>query len=546
MTRHCPAGNAGDMSTQTVQRTAAADTRRAGTLCAAFRRAVVNHPDRVALRTAGDERVVTYAEYAQRVRRTAAGLAALGVRPGDRVALMLTNRPEFFWVDVAIMHLGAVAVGIYTPFSTEQIAHVLRATGARLAVTEQAFGARLLAACADAPEVEHVLSVDGGPGMTRLSEVEAAGAPWFDLDAAAGSARPMDVVTLVHTSGTTGPPKRVPITHANALSTIGSLQAALPAYRDGLSLVSAGPLAHVVARVVEHYCCLALAGTITCCPDPRALPATLVDARPTLLCGPPRVWLGMRAAAEAAIARGVDPIRELGLDRLENAWTAAAPTPPDLVEFFRALGVPLSESYGSSETLVISASPPGRVKVGSVGRPLPGVEVRLGDGGEVLVRTAGAAEPPADGWVRTGDVGELDSEGYLRLVGRRTEMIINTSGHSMSPANIEAVLQAASPLIGTAVCIGDGRPYNTALLVLDPAAGASAHDPPVHAELAAAVDRANARLSEPEQIVAWSVLDEIWLPGGAELTPTLKLRRSPIAQRYAAQIEMLYAGHARS
>jgi long-subunit acyl-CoA synthetase (AMP-forming) len=139
------------MSTQTVERTATADTRAAGTLCAAFTQAVANHPDRVALRTMGDEVVVTYAEYAQRVRRTAAGLAALGVRRGDRVALMLTNRPEFFWVDVAIMHLGAVAFGIYTPFAADQIAHVLRATGARVAVTERVFGARLLAACADAP-----------------------------------------------------------------------------------------------------------------------------------------------------------------------------------------------------------------------------------------------------------------------------------------------------------------------------------------------------------------------------------------------------------
>ena len=200
--------------------------------------------------------------------------------------------------------------------------------------------------------------------------------------------------------------------------------------------------------------------------------------------------------------------------------------------------MPLSEAYGASETLTISANPPDRVKVGTVGRPLAGVEVRIGAGREVLVRSPGSA---TGGWVHTGDVGELDADGYLRLVGRCTEMIISTGGHNMSPANVEAVLHAASPLIGTAVCIGDGRPYNTALLVLEPTAGASLQDPRTHAELAAAVERANARLAEPEKVVGWTVLDDIWPPGGLELTPTLKLRRGPIAQRYAAVIEALYA-----
>ena len=345
------------------------------------------------------------------------------------------------------------------------------------------------------------------------------------------------MVTLVHTSGTTGPAKAVPVTHAAALANTRALQAALPAYRDGLALVSVGPLAHVVARVVEYYACLSLAGTITCCPDARTLPAALADARPTVFCGPPRVWLRLQAAAKAALSRDADPVRELGLDRLENAWIAAAPTPPGLVEFFRALGVPLSESYGASETLVISASPPDGVKVGTVGRPLPGVDVRLSRDGEVLVRSPAAA---TSGWVHTGDLGRLDADGYLRLVGRTTEMIINTGGHNMAPGNVEAALLAATPLIGTAVCIGDGRPYNVALLVLDPATGASAQDPAVHAALAAAVADANTRLSEPERIVRWTLLDEVWAPGGPEVTPTHKLRRAAVERRHAAEIEALY------
>jgi len=509
-----------------------------GTLCAAFRRAVVEHPYRVAVRSVGGGTSVTWAQYGERVRRAAAGFAALGVRRGDRVALMLTNRPEFFWLDTALMHLGAVAFGVYNPSSVEQVAQVLRSTGARVAVTERTFAeTRLLPARAVAPALAHVVSVDGGAGTTGTDAVEALGDPFFDLDAAGREVRPADVVTLVHTSGTTGPAKAVPVTHAAALANTRALQAALPAYRDGFALVSAGPLAHVVARVVEYYACLWLAGTITCCPDVRTLPAALADARPTVFCGPPRVWLRLRAAAEAALGRGADPVGELGLDRLENAWTAAAPTPPGLVEFFRALGVPLSESYGASETLVISANPPDGVKLGTAGRPLPGVEVRLSPDGEVLVRSPAAA---TSGWVRTGDLGRLDADGYLRLVGRTTETIINTDGHNMAPGNVEAALMAATPLVGTAVCIGDGRPHNVALLVLDPVTGASAHDPAVHTALAAAVAEANARLSEPERIVRWTLLDEVWPPGGPELTPTLKLRRAAVERRYAAEIEALY------
>jgi long-chain acyl-CoA synthetase len=508
------------------------------TLCAAFRRAVTEHPDRVAIRSVGGTVSLTWGQYAHRVRRTAAGLAALGIRRGDRVALMLTNRPEFFWVDAALLHLGAVAVGIYNPSSVEQIAHVLRESGPRVAVTEQTFVDRVLAADADTRVLTDVVSVDGRCGTTTLDEVESQGDPAFDLDTARRAARPGDVIALVHTSGTTGPAKAIPVTHAAALANTRALASALPAFRDGLALVSAGPLAHVVARVVEYYACLSLAGTITCCPDPRALSTALSDGRPTTMCGPPRVWLTLRAAAEAALARGVDPVRELGLDRLENAWLAAAPAPPGLVEYFRGLGVPLSESYGSSETLVISANPLESVRIGTVGRPLPGVEVRVDAHGEVWVRGPACATP---GWVRTGDLGELD-DGYLRLIGRSTEMIINADGHNMAPGAIEAALQAASPLIGAAVCLGDGCPYNVALLVLNSASGALPQDPAVRAEMAAAVATANTRLAEPERIVRWALLDDTWQPGGPELTPTFKLRRTAIAHRYAVEIEALYAG----
>jgi long-chain acyl-CoA synthetase len=238
-----------------------------------------------------------------------------------------------------------------------------------------------------------------------------------------------------------------------------------------------------------------------------------------------------------------------------------------VIEFFWALGVPLCEGYGMSEICLATINPIDRVKIGTVGLPLPGIELRLADDGEVLMRGPArmlgyrnlpgktAETIDAQGWLHTGDVGAFDEEGYLRIIDRKKEMIINVAGHNMSPANVEARLKACSPLIDQAVCIGDARPYNVALLVLDPdaaAAFAGRHrlpdtsltawcaDPRVLEDVAAGVARANAQLSLPEQIQRWTLLDAQWLPGGDELTPTMKLQRRPIMAKYAAAIEALY------
>ncbi len=596
----------------TVQRPAAVRALDAATLCEAFQITAATHPRRVALRTVGDAVVVTWEQYAERVRRTAAGLATLGVRRGDTVALMLTNRPEFHWVDVAAMHLGATSFGIYNTFAPEQVEHVLRDTGCAVAVTEQAFAETLRRARRGCPGLTHIVSVDGGERLLSLDEVDAAGEPGFDLASTWPAVAPADVVTLIYTSGTTGPPKGVQITHAGVIANTRAMHHTMPGYRAGFSAVSYSPLAHGRAGVVEHYGCLLLGGTLTCCPDPDNLAAALVDTRPTRFAGPPRVWEQLQAGVVATITAEPDDQRRqagrdaietglrlvraqqageqpsaqllaeyeradalvlsglrarLGLDRAETAVVGSAPVPPEVIEFFWALGVPLCELYGMSEILAATVNRVDAVRIGTVGRPVPGIELRLADDGEVLLRGPSmmlgyrnlpdktAETIDAQGWLHSGDVGELDKDGYLRIIDRKREMIINVAGHNMSPANVEARLKASNPLIGQAVCIGDDRPYNVALLLLDPdAAGAFAvrhglpdaslralrSDRRVRDEVAAGVARANARLSQPERIQRWTLLDCQWLPGGDELTPTMKLQRRLIEVKYATEIEALY------
>jgi long-chain acyl-CoA synthetase len=600
------------MTMNTLQRPVASRGLDAATLCESFQITAATCPQRVALRTSGDAVVVTWEQYAERVRRTAAGLAALGVRRGDTVAFMLTNRPEFYWVDVAAMHLGATAFGVYNTFAQEQVEHVLRDANCAVAITEQAFANTLEQARRACPQLMHIVSVDGGENLLSLEQIDAAGDPAFDFASIWPAVQPDDVVTLIYTSGTTGPPKGVQLTHASAMANARAQHLAIPAFRDGFSVVSYLPLAHIMARVFEHYVGLALGATLTCCADLDRLAATLVDARPTWFFGPPRVWekckagvlasistepeehrrqdaqeaieLGLRVLraqqageqptaalcaehelADAAVLSGLRT--RLGLDRVETGAVGAAPIPPEVIEFFWALGVPLCEGYGMSEICFATINPIDRVKIGTVGLPLPGIELRLADDGEVLMRgptrMLGYRNLPdktaetidAQGWLHTGDVGAFDEEGYLRIIDRKKEMIINVAGHNMSPANVEARLKACSPLIGQAVCVGDARPYNVALLVLDPdaaAAFAGRHrlpdtslsawcaDPRVLEDVTAGVARANAQLSLPEQIQRWTLLDAQWLPGGDELTPTMKLQRRPIMAKYAAAIEALY------
>jgi long-chain acyl-CoA synthetase len=545
-------------------------------LCEAFQNTVARCGDQVALRTPGGQQEISWREYGERVRALAGGLASLGVRAGDTVGIMLLNRPEFALVDTAALHLGAVPFSIYNTSSPEQISYLFGNAGNSVVVTEQLFLPSIRAAEHDA---RTVISIDGGEGTISLDDLATRTVDGFDFEASWRAVTPESVLTLIYTSGTTGPPKGVELTHASMLAELRGCRAVIPA-TTGERNTSYLPAAHVADRWASHYTSMALGHTITYVSDPRAVVAALPEVRPTVWGAVPRVWEKIKAGLEA---HGVtDPatlpeeskagIRQLiGLDEVKWTVSGAAPIAPEVLQFFTDLGIPICELWGMSElSCCATINPPDDIRIGTVGKALPEVELSLADDGELLVRGPllmrgyrGQPEKTAEtidahGWLHTGDVATIDEDGYVTIIDRKKELIINSAGKNMSPANIEQVLKASHPLIGQAVVVGDARPYNVALLVLDPdvcaayaeraglpdgSTAALAADTGVVQEVAQAVAAANARLSRVEQVKRFRVLAADWMPGGDELTPTMKLKRRPIADKYAEEIEALYAGN---
>ena len=553
----------------------------ARTMCEAFQLTAAARADQVALRTIKDGISITFAEYADKVRRLAAGFHALGVRRGDAVAFMLRNRPEFHPLDTAVMHLGGIPFSVYNTSSPEQIAYLLADADPRVFVVEAMFLETARAGMAQGGSVEHLVLLDAADSEAiHPGELERASAEDFDFEAAWRAVQPDDVLTLIYTSGTTGPPKGVQLTHRNELAECRGVHEAAPWLGGGGATISYLPNAHIADRGLTHYGQMFWGDTLTCCPDPAQIFAHAADARPTRFGAVPRVWEklmaslrsgfdgDLRSAAEADPALGAGIRARLGFDRCQSYIIGAAPAPLEVFEFFAALGIPICEVWGMSETASIATIvPQDDLRFGTVGRAIPGVEVRLAEDGEVLVRgdtvMAGYRNQPEktaealddDGWLHSGDIGTLDEEGFLRIVDRKKELIINAAGKNMSPANIEQQLKQGSPLIGQAIAIGDRRPYNVALLVLDPDAcvawassrgladgsvEALSGDPEVLEEVAAGVERANSHLSRVEQIKRFKVLEVDWAPAGDELTPTMKLKRKPIHAKYEAEIAALY------
>ena len=364
--------------------------------------------------------------------------------------------------------------------------------------------------------------------------------------------------------------------------------------------------------MAHHYIPTIYAGTVTCCPNPREVLSYLPRVRPSWFFAVPRIWEKLKAGLEAMLADQTEeqrkPVQDglnasiervrlvqrrepvpgeleasvaaadehmfskfremLGLDKAKIVNVGAAPTPVDVLEFFHALGIELAELWGMSETCGFGATNRrGEVKIGTVGRPSPGVQVKIAADGELLCRgefvMLGYRNQPdktseaidSDGWLHTGDIGEIDEEGYVKIVDRKKEIIINSAGKNMSPANIEAAIKSGSPLIGQAVCIGDGRSYNTALVVLDGDFGPGwaeqrglvgrsleelAAEPEIRAAVQAGIDEANSHLARVEQIKKFTIVPGDWPPGGDELTPTMKLKRTPISAKYKAEIEAMY------
>ncbi|GIG02903.1 AMP-dependent synthetase/ligase [Catellatospora citrea] len=559
------------------------------TLCESFQATAALDPDGVALDAYGTDTVLTWREYADAVRWTAAGLVALGVGRGTTVALMVTNRPEFHIADAAAIHVGAVPFSIYNTSTPAQIAHLLTSAQARVVICEEQYADQIRASGAP---IDHLVCVDARrTDMIAFDDLGAFGDPAFDFEAAWRAVQPDDLLTLIYTSGTTGPPKGVELTHANLLAEAESFAAMFDFDRTdhGLSYL---PSAHIADRVASHYLQMLYGSRLTCLADIRELAGALAKVRPTYLAAVPRVFEKMRTRMHEALAyapaprrmmfnlalrlarrRGAGPVyrvvarladrlvlakvrRQLGLDRMRWVICGAAAISVPVLEFFLDLGLPVCEAWGMSETCgPVVFNPPAAIRPGTVGIAAPGVEVRLADDGELLVRgpvvTRGYHRDPAhtaaafdDSWLRTGDVATMDADGYLRIVDRKKELIINASGKNMSPTNIEGEVKAACPLLSSMVVVGDGRPYNVALLVLDPEAVA-AHNArhgadSLPAAVASGIAAGNAALSRVEQIKRYKILDQVWAPGGEELTPTLKPRRAAILSKYAAEIDALY------
>jgi long-subunit acyl-CoA synthetase (AMP-forming) len=582
------------------------------TLPQAFQETTALEPDAVAIRTVGDKVVVTWRQYADRVRNIAAGLSALGVERGHTVGLMLRNRPEFHLTDTAIMHLGAIPFSIYNTSAPEQIRYLFSNAENNIVFTEKDFLPAVKAAGAD---LVHVIVVDADvDGCLTLEHLESLGAKAdFDFDSVWRAVRPDDIATLIYTSGTTGPPKGVELTHANVMaefSAIVDLLEMQPTDR----ITSYLPHAHIADRVSGHYANMVLGVQVTDVADPRAIAEALPDIRPTTWLGVPRVWNKIKAGIETklgteatgirrqlalwAIDTGIQAARltlagksvppslavrrniadrlvlaklrhALGLDQMRWGVIGAAPSPVETIEFIWGLGIPVYEVWGLSECVGgATCNRPGANKVGSVGRALLGIEISAASDGELLIRgpavMRGYRHQPEktmeaidlDGWLHSGDIGSIDEQGFVTIVDRKKELLVNEAGKNLSPANIEIAVQASSALIDQVVAFGEAKPYVTALVVLDSDAVAAqaaalgmtdaslaafAQSREAREMLTAAVLEGNSKLSRVEQIKRFLIVGTAWEPGGDELTPTMKLKRKPIAEKYSAEIEKLYA-----
>ena len=614
------------MSTPTIatQELREKPSLEAATVAEAFQRTVAQCADKVALRTVGDVVSLTWSDLGSKVREVARALSTLGVEKGDSVALLIGNTVECHVVDYAALHLGAVPFTVYNSSTPEQIVGQLGRVDSRVIVVEQCFLDKALAvSAAMGGLVDHVVVCDApaGPGYSSLDDlVEQSVDSVFDFEARWRAIEPGDPVTSIFTSGTTGIPKAAIWSHHNVMETLRSLDKAIPMTREGV--VSFLPLAHAGGRVTVHYMALAYGSTITACPDMSAAAAHFADAHPDAMLSVPRVFekfqvgvetfIGMLdddalqqrilatielgkqlarvrddglvdhlepeelARQEAIHAEGVkelQPIlKRLGLDKLKSAIVGGAPAAPELAQFYRAIGIPFMEAYGSSEASLCIFNSVEAYKSGTAGFPIDNVEIKLASDGELLIRSPfnfveyrkqpdeTAKTVDADGWLHSGDIAEIDDLGYVKIVDRKKEIMISRAGKNMSPANIESAIRGESSLIAQVVAIGDNRRFVTALVAVDPeAVSAVGHrlgldcdnvaeilsHPAIATEIEAAIERGNRQLSRVEQVKKWSLVKNLWSPGGDELTPTGKLKRRIIEQKYADEIESLYDDSAR-
>lgn len=584
------------------------------------------YSDKVGVEGAG-WRTVSWGEYHAQVLDLAAALVGRGLAAHDTVAIMASSRIEHVVADMATVHAGATPMSVYATLAPEQVAYVAGHAEPTVVVLEGRDQLDRWSTALDASgSIRTVVVLD----ESVLPEGEKYVA-WSALVAEGRAARaadpqplaeriaavaPEDPVTILYTSGTTGNPKGVVLTHRNVLfEATTSLRTSRP--EGELIWISYLPLAHIAERILGMYIPQINGGHVHLISDPALLVGALAEVRPTRFFGVPRVWEKIktgvsaklaaepdeakRAGVEAAMAVGLEYVEAqqlgrspsaeltarfeamdgavlsllralLGLDRVEWAASAAAPMPLEVTRFFAGLGMRIYDVYGMTETTAaVTAGGPEDFRLGTVGRALRGIEVRLAEDGEILARgpvttpgyyrqdDATAALLDDEGWVHTGDIGEMDAEGFLKVVDRKKEMIITSSGKNIAPSNIENHLKE-SPIVGHALVFGEARPYCVAVLTLDPeiaplvaakmgieGAGLAelAQHPAMLAMAQDAVDKANARLSRPEQVKAFELLPVEWTAESEELTPTLKLKRRVVHQKYADVLDRLYAGSTR-
>ncbi|HEX9031230.1 MAG TPA: AMP-dependent synthetase/ligase [Streptosporangiaceae bacterium] len=616
------------MSSAVIEERAAIEAATAGrTTCDVLKATVAEHGDLPAYSDRdGDAgwKTVSWQQFRDDVLRLAAGLVRLGLLPGERVAMMLPNRMEHVLADQAAVHAGGVPVTFYATLAPDQIKYVASDCDVRIAVLDGADElARWQPLLADLPGLTRIIVRDAAAcpsddkhmtwaDFEALSEEAAAGDEAAEVSRRVDALTPGDAATLLYTSGTTGNPKGVVIPHGSVLYECKGAELSGSTMKH-VRWVSYLPLAHIAERMFTLYLAMFSAGHTYFCHSTTDLVRTVGAVKPTAFFGVPRVWEKIQAgiqalltmeqdeAKRATVAAAMDvgrryvescqygsttsgelaarfaevdaavltPIKALlGLDQAAIVVSAAAPLPPEVGAFFAGLGMKILDVYGMTETTgAFTTNTPTAFRMGTVGRPVAGIEVMIADDGEILARgplnTPGYLNLPdqtkalldEDGWLHTGDIGTIDADGFVSVVDRKKELIITSGGENISPAAVENALVAA-PLIGQALAFGDRRKFVVALLTLDgevaPAWARArgieasslaelAEEPLVLEAVGKAVDAANEQLARVQQVKQWRLLPVEWTAESEELTPTFKLKRRIIHDKYADVIDSLYA-----
>ncbi|MEA2428570.1 MAG: long-chain acyl-CoA synthetase [Thermoleophilaceae bacterium] len=572
--------------------------------------AASSHSDLAAIkRKVGDEWVATtYGELGVDVSEVARGLIDLGVEPGERISILANTRPEWTLANLGILAAGAASVSIYQTNSPEECHYVLEhSESSAVFVEDEEQLAKIREVRDQLPALEHVIVFDGKTSDEAISlddlRERGRGREQSELDERTASVTPDDACVFIYTSGTTGPPKGVILTHGNYRAMCDMVEERADAIGPGQTVYLFLPLAHAFALLIQ-FVALELGAEIAYWQkDPQKIIPDLMEVKPTYFPSVPRIFEKLYTLANASaedpeklkqavrVGMKVRQMRERGEEvpaelqqafdqadeklfknvrmlfggQVQECVTGAAPIAPEILEFFYACGVPIMEGYGMTETSTsASVNRAGAYKFGSVGQPMAGVEAKIAEDGELLLRGANifksyykneeaTRETLIDGWLHTGDLGRIDEDGYIFITGRKKDIIITAGGKNITPANIENGLKQ-SRWISQAVVVGDRRPYLVALITIDPEeipAFAQEHElapedvlesDAVRAEVQKAVDEVNAKVGRVEQVKKFAILDHDLSQATGELTPTLKVKRNVVNEKFADVVESLYSG----